>query len=116
MVSYSSSAAVFDALGDPTRLAIVAQLSRHGGQRMGALAEGFSMTRPAVAKHIGVLERAGVITMEKKGREKICHLCPETLAQAASWLELHERMWTSALDDLAAHFAEGKDNDDDGHD
>ncbi|MEO1104822.1 MAG: metalloregulator ArsR/SmtB family transcription factor [Pseudomonadota bacterium] len=114
MVSFQSPAAIFDALGDPTRLAIVAQLCAEGGQRMGELAQGFSMTRPAVAKHIGVLERAGVITVHKKGREKICRLCPETLAQAADWLELHERLWTAALDDLAAHFEERNDDDGDG--
>ncbi|MEM9222323.1 MAG: metalloregulator ArsR/SmtB family transcription factor [Pseudomonadota bacterium] len=113
MVSYlpltndAASSTIFSALGDPTRLKIVALLAQDGAQRVSAIASGFAMTRPAVSKHLGVLEAAEVIRVEKRGREKICHLRPDALSEAARWLTHQEMLWTSTLSDLAAHFSKG---------
>ncbi|MEM0907073.1 MAG: metalloregulator ArsR/SmtB family transcription factor [Pseudomonadota bacterium] len=103
---------VFHALGDKTRMAIIQKLAGEGAQKIGTIAQAFEMTRPAVAKHLGVLEAARVIRFERRGREKLCHLEPHTLAAAAHWLQRHEALWVNALDGLAAYVEEnGDDND-----
>ena len=103
MVSYNQASAVFRALGEPTRLGIVAGLARRGSRRVSDIAGEVAMTRPAVSKHLAVLEAAGVIGVVWQGREKHCHLRPEALAEARAWIDRHERLWNGALADLAAH-------------
>ena len=77
--------ALFAALGDPTRLAIVNRLS-HGEARLTDLVSLGSVTRQAVAKHVAVLERAGLLATQRRGRERIVRLEPARLDQAADCL------------------------------
>lgn len=106
MVSFDRASAVFRALGEPTRLGIVAGLAGRGARRVSDIAGEVAMTRPGVSKHLAVLEAAGVIGVEWQGREKHCRLHPEALAEARAWIERHERLWSGILADLAAHFEE----------
>ena len=90
---------VFKALGDPTRLRIVQELAKHE-RTVGDLAEPLDMTLAGASKHIGVLEQAGVLTREKRGRERFCRLRPEALIAARDWVEHYSQFWNARLDAL----------------
>lgn len=98
---------VFAALSDPTRRAIVSRLAR-GEATVGELAAPFPMSLPAVSKHLGVLERAGLVHRERRGRSQYCRLSPRNLSAAAGWLDRHRRFWTTQLAALAEHVREEK--------
>jgi DNA-binding transcriptional ArsR family regulator len=90
---------VFHALGDPTRRRMLRQLA--GGERtIGQLAEPFAISFQAASKHIKVLESAGLIRREVRGRTHLCSLQPGPLASAHEWLSFYERFWTGRLDVL----------------
>jgi DNA-binding transcriptional ArsR family regulator len=92
----------FAAIGDATRLAIIAQLEAHGPTSISALAEPFPITLPAVMKHLGVLSDAGLITREKTGRVVMVSLDPAPLRKARDWIGRYERFWSPRLDRLVA--------------
>jgi DNA-binding transcriptional ArsR family regulator len=88
---------VFHALGDVTRRNMLRDLA--GGQRtVSQLAEPFAISLAAASKHIKVLENAGLIRREVKGRTHLCRLDPGPLASAHEWLSFYERFWNSRLD------------------
>lgn len=90
---------IFHALGDETRRRMLADLA--GGERtVGELAEPFTMSLSAASKHIKVLESAGLIRREVKGRTHLCRLDPGPLAGAHRWLSAYEHFWTGRLDVL----------------
>ena len=89
----------FSALGDPTRRAMVQRLAR-GPATVGELARPHRMSAPAISKHVRVLEHAGLLRREKRGREHWCHLQPEALEEAGEWLEQQRAYWESLLDKL----------------
>lgn len=92
--------AVFAALADPTRRAILGRLAR-GEMRVTALAAPFKMSLPAVSKHLRVLERAGLLVREKDGRVRRCTLRAAPLRNAVEWLAHYQAFWTAQLDSLA---------------
>ncbi len=96
--------AVFYALADPTRRAIVGVLGR-GPASVSALAAPFPMALPSFMKHLGVLERSGLIRSAKVGRVRTCQLRPKTLSQAERWMAGQRAMWEARTDRMAA-FAE----------
>jgi DNA-binding transcriptional ArsR family regulator len=105
MVNYSASLdRVFAALGDPTRQRIVERLARES-LTIGQIAAGFSMSAPAITKHVKVLERSGVIAREVVGRVHRCRLQPRAMHAAATWAQAQERFWMAALDRLADELA-----------
>lgn len=71
-----------------------------GTRTVGQLAEPFAMSLAAASKHIKVLEGAGLIRREVRGRTHYCHLEPGPLASASAWLAFYERFWTGRLDVL----------------
>ena len=89
--------AVFRALADPTRRAIIDLLAGSDGLPVGDIAARFSMTRPAVAKHINQLKESGLIRVEKSGRERINHLHAAQLKTAQDWLSRFDRYWDDKL-------------------
>src|SRR6478735_4493071 len=91
----------FKALADPTRRAMLTRLSE-GEQTIAALAEPFAMSLWGAAKHVRVLEAAGLVSCRKAGRSQFCSLRPGPLAQADRWLRQWERFWTARLDHLDA--------------
>lgn len=91
--------ALFAALADPTRRAIVARLSE-GDAAVKELAEPFALSGPAITKHLKVLERAGLITRSREGAQRPCHLEPSALAPAADWIDQYRAMWEQQLDRL----------------
>lgn len=104
MVKSDTLDRTFAALADPTRRAVVVRLSRRDAT-VGELAAPFRMSLPAVSKHLSVLERAGLISRERRGRHQVCNLRTEHLAVAANWLERHRDFWTDQLAALADHVA-----------
>ncbi len=93
---------VFSALADPTRRAILARLS-NGEAPVKELAAPFALSGPAVTKHLKVLERAGLISRSRDGRERPCRLEAKALEPAADWIERYRAMWEDQLDRLDAH-------------
>src|SRR5437588_7194647 len=93
----------FAALADPTRRAILAQLSS-GEQSAGRLAGRFPISAPAISRHLRVLESAGLITRRVDGKHRRCRLRPEPLRTAAQWLAFYRQFWTETLQQLADHF------------
>jgi DNA-binding transcriptional ArsR family regulator len=92
----------FAALSDPTRRALLARLVEQDGLSVSALAEPFSMSLPAVMKHLDVLSDAGLIAREKTGRTVACRLTAQPMEQAMEWLNRYARFWTENFDRLAA--------------
>jgi len=92
----------FAALSDPTRRAVVQALSRRSAT-VSELARPFAMALPSFTQHLGVLEDAGVVRPERKGRTRICSLNPEALSDAEDWMASHRRRWEARLDRLEAH-------------
>ena len=90
---------VFHALGDPTRRRMLGELAR-GECTVGELAKPFAMSLAAASKHIRVLEHAGLIRREVRGRTHLCRLDPGPLASAHEWLSFYERFWSNRLDEL----------------
>jgi len=90
---------VFHALGDATRRNMLRDLT--GGERtVSQLAQPFAISLAAPSKHIKVLESAGMIRREVRGRTHLCRLDPGPLASAHEWLSFYERFWSSRLDML----------------
>ena len=93
---------VFAALADPTRRAILDRLA--GGEAtVGELAEPFAMSRPAVSKHLDVLERAGLVHRIPDGRVNRCRLDGDPLRDAVAWMERYRAYWDDQLDRLARY-------------
>lgn len=90
---------VFHALGDATRRRMLRELSA-GERTVSQLAEPFTMSLAAASKHIKVLEQAGLIRREVRGRTHHCRIEAEPLASASEWLSFYERFWTRSLDAL----------------
>jgi DNA-binding transcriptional ArsR family regulator len=93
--------ATFQALSDPTRRGMLASLAL-GERSIGELGEPFAMSFAGAAKHVKVLESAGLIERRKAGRQQICSLRAEPLAEAERWLKQWEQFWTVRLDRLEA--------------
>lgn len=97
--------AVFAALADPTRRRIVERLAR-GPLTVGEIASGFSISQPAISRHIRVLEESGMLERRVAGRVHRCSLSPRAMKTASNWIEKHRTFWTAALDRLDDLLAE----------
>jgi DNA-binding transcriptional ArsR family regulator len=91
--------AVFHALGDATRRQMLQELA-DGKRTVSELAEPYEISLAAASKHIKVLENAGLIRREIRGRTHLCRLEPGPLASAHEWLNFYQRFWTNRLDVL----------------
>ena len=101
MVQYTQSRfdASFAALSDATRRGVLEQLVRADAS-ITHLAENFRMTLTGMKKHVGVLERAGLVTTEKVGRVRTCKLGPRRLEEEAAWIERYRQLWDARFDAL----------------
>jgi DNA-binding transcriptional ArsR family regulator len=90
-------ASVFAALGDPTRLHLVAHLSREGSKSITQLTENSKVTRQAVTKHLLLLEDAGLVRSSRHGRERIWKLETKRLEIARDYLGQIDKRWDAAL-------------------
>jgi DNA-binding transcriptional ArsR family regulator len=97
--------AVFGALADPTRRAILVRLTG-GDVSTSELAEPFDMSLVAVSKHLSVLERAGLVERRKDGRVRRCRLVADPLRDAVHWMERYRVFWEGQFDRLATYLGE----------
>jgi len=100
----------FQALGDPTRRALVERLAA-GPATVSELAKPLPMSLPAVMLHLKVLEESGLIKSEKQGRVRTCRIEPQMLSQAERWITERRQMWERNLDRLGAFLEETKPED-----
>lgn len=96
---------VFGALADPTRRAMIARLAR-GPATVGELGRPFDMTKGAVTKHVKVLERAGLLKRDVRGRVHRCEIDTRPLDKAQRWVANVREYWEARFDDLAAYLEE----------
>jgi DNA-binding transcriptional ArsR family regulator len=108
MVKYDRKLdAVFQALADPTRRAMLATLA-HGQASVTELARPHRMSLPGVMKHLRVLQRAGLVTQEKRGRTRRCHLAARPLRQAEAWISQYRAFWEKQFDALDRYLAQAQ--------
>ena len=97
---------VFTAVADPTRRAILDRLRLDGPQSIKQISAPLPMSRQAVTKHLGALERAGLIRAEWAGRERLHRLEPTPLREIEDWLEPYAAFWEDRLERLKRHLEE----------
>jgi len=95
-----ASAAIFAALGDETRLRLIARMSDDGPLSIASLADGFDISRQAISKHLRVMNDAGIATSGRRGRETVWQLEPGGLADAAKYLQVISKDWDDKLRQL----------------
>ena len=95
----------FQALADPTRRAILAQLAL-GERSVTELAEPFDMSLPGISKHLKVLEHAGLITRSRDAQWRPCKIEPKALMSVDSWLEEYRTLWNARFDRLEDYLKE----------
>jgi DNA-binding transcriptional ArsR family regulator len=93
--------AAFSALADPTRRAVL-DLLRAGTRPAGDIARAFTVSRPAISKHLSILRRAHLVEERREGRHRMYHLNPEPLKAVDSWLNQYRQFWTASLNNLKA--------------
>ncbi len=93
----------FGALADPIRRAILGRLA-DGDATVGELARPFDVSRPAISKHLRVLERAGLVRRTRDGRVSRCGLDANPIRDAAQWVEQYRGYWEQQLDSLERYF------------
>jgi DNA-binding transcriptional ArsR family regulator len=106
----SDAAPVFAALGDETRIRLVARLSAEGPLSISHLSEGASVTRQAITKHLRAMGDAGLVRDTRHGRERIWELEPKRLEKARRYLDQISTDWDSAINRLKA-FVEAERDD-----
>ena len=101
MVQYSQTRfdASFAALSDATRRGVLEQLGRADAS-ITDLAEKFHMTLTGMKKHVGVLEQAGLVTTQKRGRVRTCKLGSRRLEEEAAWIERYRQLWEARFEAL----------------
>jgi DNA-binding transcriptional ArsR family regulator len=95
----------FLALSHPVRRAIVERLVG-GPTTVGQASNGLGITKPAVTKHLKILERAGVVSRTVRGRTHVLRLEPRALNAASAWLELHRSLWRAKFEVVEQHLSE----------
>lgn len=106
MVHHQALDRTFAALADPTRRLVLTRLGQ-GPATVGELAAPVGITVTGMAKHVRVLEEAGLVSTEKVGRTRTCRLGTERLDEAMAWIGFYQRMWQHRLDGLQAYVATG---------
>lgn len=104
MPTHDQLSKTFQALADPTRRAILAQLSR-GERSVNEVAEPFSLSLPAISKHLKVLEQAGLIARGRRAQWRPCRLEAAPLKDASKWIDEYRRFWEESFDRLDEYLA-----------
>ena len=99
MVNSTVFDGVFAALADPTRRRIVERLAR-GPLTVGEIASGFSISQPAISRHVRVLEESGILERQVLGRVHRCTLSPKVMGAASAWIDKQRAFWNATLDRL----------------
>ena len=100
-MSVDQLSAVFGALADPTRRAILTRLTQ-GDANVAELSAPFRVSQPAISRHLKVLERAGLISRRRRATARLSHLEAEPLREATAWLARYQEYWDESYDRLDA--------------
>jgi DNA-binding transcriptional ArsR family regulator len=94
----STTSDIFNAIAEPRRRDLIDTLARGGAQPVGALVDALHLPQPAVSKHLSVLRQVGLVSVARRGRQRIYHLNPQELKPVHDWTKTFERFWTHQLD------------------
>ena len=100
---------VFQAIADPTRREIIGMLAQQS-LNLNNVADQFSISRPAISKHIKILTQCGLITIKQVGRERYCEAKLQKLNEVSDWVEQYRVFWNQKLDALEDFLAKDTDN------
>lgn len=98
---------VFQAIADPIRRDIIELLAEEA-LTVNSIAEKFEISRPAVSKHLKILQECKIIDFRREGREKHCFITPENLIPAFMWIEQYRSLWESKMDSFDRYLTELK--------
>jgi DNA-binding transcriptional ArsR family regulator len=98
MARTATTADVFNAIAEERRRAIVELLAEGGEQPVGVIVSSMGMAQPAVSKHLGVLREVGVVSVRRRGRERVYSLNPDSLRTVHEWASMFERFWSHKAD------------------
>jgi len=98
---------VFQAIADPVRRDIIELISKDN-LTINKIAEEFKISRPAISKHIKILEECEIIEIHKKGRERFCRIQPQNLVPAYLWIDQYKKLWEDKIDSFENHLMELK--------
>lgn len=90
---------IFQAIADPTRREIIQLLSQQP-LNLNAVAENFNVSRPAISKHVKILDECGLLNIHKDGRQRICIIQVDKLKEVSVWVEQFRKLWENRLDNL----------------
>lgn len=93
---------VFQAIADPVRREIIEILSEEP-LNLNAIVEKFDISRPAISRHIKILNECGLVAIEQKGRERFCIIKPNTLSEIANWIDPFRELWEQRLDSFETY-------------
>ena len=93
---------VFQAISDPTRRSILGLLAAQK-LTLNGVAENFYISRPAISKHIKILNECGLVVTRQQGRERYCEARLNKLNEVSEWVEYYRRIWTERLDALESY-------------
>lgn len=100
---------VFQAIADPTRREII-KLVAGGSLNLNAVAERFKVSRPAISKHVKILEECGLVKIQIQGREHFCHAQLDKLSEVNDWVAQYKQFWEEKFDALDAYLKEIQQN------
>ncbi|PHQ59663.1 MAG: transcriptional regulator [Maribacter sp.] len=96
---------VFQAIADPVRRDII-ELLANETLKVNTIAEKFNVSRPAISKHLKILEECGIIIINKQGRERLCQIQAKNLIPAFLWIEQYQKLWENRLDSFENYLTE----------
>jgi DNA-binding transcriptional ArsR family regulator len=96
---------VFQAIADPTRREII-NLIAYKRMNVNTVAENFEMSRPAISKHMKILEECGLVMMEQQGRERYCKAQLKPLHEVSDWVSRYKKEWEERLDEMEKYIKE----------
>src|SRR3954463_15473369 len=99
---------VFQAIADPNRRAIIGLLSKQKGMTLNEVSAQFAISRPAISKHVKILEECGLITIKTQGRERFCEARLKQLKEVSKWADQYQVFWTNKLAALDAFLVKSK--------
>ena len=94
----STTSDVFNAIAEPRRRQIIELLAGGKPRAVGDLVETMRLAQPAVSKHLGVLRKVGIVSVDKQGQSRLYHLNPKELKPVHDWIKQYERFWAQHVD------------------
>ena len=100
---------IFQAIADPVRRDIIELLAEQP-LTVNTVAEKFDISRPAISKHLKILNECGVVTINQKGRERFCEIQPSQLIPAFMWIDQYRKLWEDRIDSFEEYLMQLKSN------